>query len=142
MRDAVRSAFDSAGQRCSAARVLFVQEEIADRTIDMLVGAIEALDVGDPFDYATDIGPVIDEEAQDALDGHKIRMQRDGRQLVDLLLPESCRAGTYVTPAAYEIDDLERARARGVRPHPARRALSARHRSTRWSTPSTPPATA
>ena len=47
-------------------------------SIDMLVGAIEALDVGDPFDYATDIGPVIDEDAQDALDGHKIRMQREG----------------------------------------------------------------
>ncbi len=106
VRDAVRSAFNSAGQRCSAARVLFVQEEVADRTIDMLVGAIQALDVGDPFDYATDIGPVIDEEAQDALDGHKIRMQRQGRQLVDLLAPESCRAGSYVTPAAYEIDNL------------------------------------
>jgi RHH-type proline utilization regulon transcriptional repressor/proline dehydrogenase/delta 1-pyrroline-5-carboxylate dehydrogenase len=106
VRDAVRSAFNSAGQRCSAARVLFVQEEVAGRTIDMLVGAIQALDVGDPFDYATDIGPVIDEEAQDALDGHKIRMQRTGRQLVDLLTPESCRAGSYVTPAAYEIDDL------------------------------------
>jgi RHH-type transcriptional regulator, proline utilization regulon repressor / proline dehydrogenase / delta 1-pyrroline-5-carboxylate dehydrogenase len=106
VRDAVRSAFNSAGQRCSAARVLFLQEDTADPTIDMLVGAIEALDVGDPFDYATDIGPVIDEEAQDALDAHKVRMQRDGRQLVDLLLPEGCRAGSYVTPAAFEIDSL------------------------------------
>lgn len=106
VRDAVRSAFNSAGQRCSAARVLFLQEDMADETIDMLVGAIEALDVGDPFDYSTDIGPVIDEEAQDDLEGHKIRMQRDGRQLVDLLLPEGCRAGSYVTPAAYEIDSL------------------------------------
>jgi RHH-type proline utilization regulon transcriptional repressor/proline dehydrogenase/delta 1-pyrroline-5-carboxylate dehydrogenase len=107
VRDAVRSAFNSAGQRCSAARVLFIQEEAADRTVDMLVGAIQALDIGDPFDYATDIGPVIDEEAQDALDGHKIRMQREGRQLVDLMLPESCRAGSYVTPAAFEIDRLD-----------------------------------
>jgi RHH-type proline utilization regulon transcriptional repressor/proline dehydrogenase/delta 1-pyrroline-5-carboxylate dehydrogenase len=107
VRDAVRSAFNSAGQRCSAARVLFIQEEAADRTVDMLVGAIQALDIGDPFDYATDIGPVIDEEAQDALDGHKIRMQREGRELVDLLLPESCRAGSYVTPAAFEIDRLD-----------------------------------
>ncbi len=106
VRDAVRSAFNSAGQRCSAARVLFVQEEAADTTIDMLVGAIQALDIGDPFDYATDVGPVIDEEAQDHLDGHKIRMQREGRQLVDLMLPESCRAGSYVTPAAFEIDSL------------------------------------
>ncbi|MFN3625098.1 MAG: bifunctional proline dehydrogenase/L-glutamate gamma-semialdehyde dehydrogenase PutA [Hyphomicrobium sp.] len=106
VRDAVRSAFNSAGQRCSAARVLFLQQETADETIDMLVGAIEALEVGDPFDYSTDIGPVIDEDAQDDLEGHKIRMQRDGRQLVDLPLPEGCRAGSYVTPAAYEIDKL------------------------------------
>jgi RHH-type proline utilization regulon transcriptional repressor/proline dehydrogenase/delta 1-pyrroline-5-carboxylate dehydrogenase len=106
VRDTVRSAFNSAGQRCSAARVLFVQEEVADRTVDMLVGAIQALDIGDPFDYSTDIGPVIDEQAQDLLDGHKIRMQREGRQLVDLMLPESCRAGSYVTPAAFEIDSL------------------------------------
>jgi len=107
VRDAVRSAFNSAGQRCSAARVLFVQEEVADVTIDMLVGAIQMLDVGDPFDYATDIGPVIDEDAQDFLDGHKIRMQRQGRQLVDLMLPEACHAGSYVTPAAFEIDSLD-----------------------------------
>jgi RHH-type proline utilization regulon transcriptional repressor/proline dehydrogenase/delta 1-pyrroline-5-carboxylate dehydrogenase len=106
VRDCVRSAFDSAGQRCSAARVLFLQEDSADKTIDMLVGAVEALDIGDPFDYTTDIGPVIDEESQDRLEGHKIRMQREARELVDLLLPEHCRAGSYVTPAVYEIDGL------------------------------------
>ncbi len=106
VRDCVRSAFDSAGQRCSAARVLFVQEDGADKTIDMLVGAVEALDIGDPFDYATDVGPVIDEESQDRLEGHKIRMQREAHGLVDLLLPEHCRAGSYVTPAVYEIDGL------------------------------------
>jgi RHH-type transcriptional regulator, proline utilization regulon repressor / proline dehydrogenase / delta 1-pyrroline-5-carboxylate dehydrogenase len=106
VRDCVRSAFDSAGQRCSAARVLFLQDDTAQETIDMLTGAIEVLDIGDPFDYATDIGPVIDEEAQDRLDGHKMRMQREGSELVDLLLPESCREGSYVTPAAYEIDSL------------------------------------
>ncbi len=122
----MRSAFDSAGQRCSAARVLFVQEDSAQKMIDMLVGAVETLDIGDPFDYATDIGPVIDEESQDRLEGHKIRMQREARELVDLTLPEHCRAGTYVTPAVYEIDARDRPRARGVRAHPARRALSAR----------------
>ncbi|MBL8847306.1 MAG: bifunctional proline dehydrogenase/L-glutamate gamma-semialdehyde dehydrogenase PutA [Hyphomicrobium zavarzinii] len=106
VRDAVRSAFDSAGQRCSALRVIFVQEEIATRTLRMLTGAIEALDVGDPFDYATDVGPVIDEAAQDTLEAHKVRMQRDGRELIDLRLPNDCRAGTYVTPACYEIERM------------------------------------
>jgi RHH-type transcriptional regulator, proline utilization regulon repressor / proline dehydrogenase / delta 1-pyrroline-5-carboxylate dehydrogenase len=106
VRDCVRSAFDSAGQRCSAARVLFLQDDGARDTIEMLTGAIEALDMGDPFDYATDIGPVIDEEAQDRLEGHKMRMRRDGRELVDCPMPEHCREGSYVTPAAYEIDSL------------------------------------
>jgi RHH-type proline utilization regulon transcriptional repressor/proline dehydrogenase/delta 1-pyrroline-5-carboxylate dehydrogenase len=106
VRDCVRSAFDSAGQRCSAARVLFLQDDCADDTIDMLIGAMQALDIGDPFDYATDIGPVIDEESQDRLEGHKMRMQREGQELVDLVLPEQCREGSYVTPAAYEIESL------------------------------------
>ncbi len=108
VRDAVRSAFDSAGQRCSAARVLFVQDDAAPRIKAMLAGAVEALDVGDPLDYATDVGPVIDEAAQDALEGHKVRMQREGREIVDLPLPENCRAGTYVTPALYELERLSR----------------------------------
>lgn len=107
VRDAMRSAYDSAGQRCSAARVLFLQDDVADRILQMLVGAIEALDIGDPFDYATDIGPVIDEAAQDALEAHKLRLQQEGRALVDLRLPEHARAGTYVSPAAYEIERIE-----------------------------------
>ena len=103
IRDVVRSAFDSAGQRCSAARVFFVQEDVSHTMIDMLVGAVEALDIGDPLDYATDIGPVIDEEAAERLDSHKLRMQRQATQLVDLALPPECEAGTYVTPAVFEI---------------------------------------
>ena len=106
VRDAVRSAFDSAGQRCSAARVLFVHEDIAAKVVEMLSGAIEELTVGDPLDYATDIGPVIDATAQDVLDAHKVRMQRQGRRLVDVRMPAACRVGTYVTPAAFEIDSL------------------------------------
>ena len=106
VRDLVRAAFDSAGQRCSAARVLFVHADVADKMIAMLTGAIEELDIGDPMDFATDIGPVIDEAAQDALDAHKIRLQATGRQLVDRVLPEECRVGTYVTPAAFEVDRL------------------------------------
>ncbi|MGE3064934.1 MAG: bifunctional proline dehydrogenase/L-glutamate gamma-semialdehyde dehydrogenase PutA [Hyphomicrobiaceae bacterium] len=107
VRDAVRSAFDSAGQRCSAARVLFVQDDVAEPMIRMLVGAVEMLEVGDPLAYATDVGPVIDEDAQDGLDAHKLRMQREGKELIDLALPDACRAGTYVTPAVFEIPRLD-----------------------------------
>ena len=108
MRDAVRSAFDSAGQRCSAARVLFVQADIAERVVEMLVGAVETLRVGDPIEYATDVGPVIDQSAADMLNAHKARMYRDASLLVDLKLPPECRAGTYVTPAVFEIDSMRR----------------------------------
>jgi RHH-type proline utilization regulon transcriptional repressor/proline dehydrogenase/delta 1-pyrroline-5-carboxylate dehydrogenase len=105
VRDLVRSAFDSAGQRCSAARIFFVQEDVAGPMIDMLVGAVEALDIGDPLDAATDIGPVIDEDAMDRLDAHKLRMQKQGAELVDVALPFECEGGTYVTPAVFEIAD-------------------------------------
>jgi RHH-type proline utilization regulon transcriptional repressor/proline dehydrogenase/delta 1-pyrroline-5-carboxylate dehydrogenase len=105
IRDLVRSAFDSAGQRCSAARLFFVQEDVAKSMIDMLVGAVETLDIGDPLDYATDIGPVIDQDAVERLEAHKLRMQRVGTRLADLELPEKCRVGTYVAPAIYEIDN-------------------------------------
>jgi RHH-type proline utilization regulon transcriptional repressor/proline dehydrogenase/delta 1-pyrroline-5-carboxylate dehydrogenase len=103
IRDLVRSAFDSAGQRCSAARLFFVQEEVAKPMIDMLVGAVQELDIGDPLQYATDIGPVIDEDAMDRLDAHKLRMQKQGAELIDVALPFACQAGTYVTPAVFEI---------------------------------------
>jgi len=105
IRDVVRSAFDSAGQRCSAARLFFVQEDVAKPMLDMLVGAVEALDIGDPLDDATDVGPVIDEEARDKLDAHKGKMGIAATELVDLALPPACAAGTYVTPAVYEIDN-------------------------------------
>jgi len=107
IRDVVRSAFDSAGQRCSAARLFFVQDDVAQPMIDMLVGAVHALDMGDPLDYATDIGPVIDEDAMDRLDAHKLRMQKQGAQLVDLMLPFACQTGTYVTPAVFELPNAQ-----------------------------------
>ncbi len=106
VRDVVRSAFDSAGQRCSALRVLFLQEDVADGILKMLVGAMQELAIGDPLDYATDIGPVIDEEAAIALVAHKQRMREQARELIDLPLPEACNHGTYVAPAAYEIESI------------------------------------
>ena len=106
VRDLILSAFDSAGQRCSAARVLFVQEEAAKRTIDMLCGAASELKIGDPLDYATDVGPAIDEEARERLEAHKARMAREAKTLVDLPMPAECKAGTFVTPAIYELASL------------------------------------
>ncbi len=106
VRDVLASAFDSAGQRCSAARVLFVQDDVAGRVIKMLEGAMAELRVGDPLDYATDVGPVIDGEAKAALDAHKARMRSEGRTIIDLPLGPHCSAGTFVSPAAYELSSL------------------------------------
>src|SRR6185436_1581119 len=107
IRDVVRSAFDSAGQRCSAARLLFVQEDVASGMIDMLVGAVQALEVGDPLDFATDVGPVIDADAMEKLDAHKERMREEATELVDLPLSPACGAGTYVSPAVYELANAD-----------------------------------
>ncbi|HEX5932059.1 MAG TPA: bifunctional proline dehydrogenase/L-glutamate gamma-semialdehyde dehydrogenase PutA [Methyloceanibacter sp.] len=104
--DALASAFNSAGQRCSALRVLFLQDDVADGMLDMLVDAARELKIGDPFDYATDVGPVIDAEARDALESHKARMRREARELLDLPLGEEHRHGTYVSPAIYEISSI------------------------------------
>jgi len=104
--DALVSAFDSAGQRCSALRVLFLQDDIADATIEMLVGAARELVIGDPLDYATDIGPVIDADAKSVLEAHKARMRTEARTLLDLPHGERHPQGTFVSPAIYEIPDI------------------------------------
>ncbi len=77
-RDVVASAFQSAGQRCSALRVLFVQDDVADSMLQMIAGAMEALTVGDPSDLTTDVGPVIDVEAKAALDCPSRRIEVQG----------------------------------------------------------------
>ena len=104
--DALISAFDSAGQRCSALRVLFLQEDVADTMIAMLLGAARELTIGDPLDYATDVGPVIDREAKSAVEAHKAEMRAGARELLDLPLSEAHARGTYVSPAIYEIPSL------------------------------------
>ncbi len=104
--EALASAFDSAGQRCSALRVLFLQDDIADQTLDMLLGAARELRVGDPLDYETDVGPVIDEEARVTLEAHKAKMRKEARELLDLPLSAAHAHGTYVAPAVYEIRSI------------------------------------
>ncbi|MBV9529448.1 bifunctional proline dehydrogenase/L-glutamate gamma-semialdehyde dehydrogenase PutA, partial [Sphingomonas sp.] len=105
-RDVISSAFQSAGQRCSACRVLFVQDDVADGMIAMVSGAMEALEIGDPADLAIDVGPVIDEEARRALDEHLGWLDSNARRICRRALPSEAAQGSFVSPAFYEIGSL------------------------------------
>ncbi|HEX5237256.1 MAG TPA: bifunctional proline dehydrogenase/L-glutamate gamma-semialdehyde dehydrogenase PutA [Sphingomicrobium sp.] len=105
-RDVISSAFQSAGQRCSALRVLFVQEDVADGMIKMIAGAMEALNVGDPRELATDVGPVIDKAAKKELDEHIEWLDRNARNICRLEPPREAANGCFVPPALYEIESL------------------------------------
>ncbi|RDD63683.1 bifunctional proline dehydrogenase/L-glutamate gamma-semialdehyde dehydrogenase PutA [Ferruginivarius sediminum] len=106
--DVLYSAFASAGQRCSALRVLFVQDDVADKMINMLAGAMDELKVGDPALLSTDVGPVIDSEARDMLEGHAKAMANQARTIRRLELGPECANGTFVAPGAFEIDSINR----------------------------------
>jgi len=106
VKDAMASAFDSAGQRCSAARVLFVQADIADKVLHMLSGAMDELVVGDPALLSTDVGPVIDEDARAILAAHAERMDREARLIKAVALPEAAAHGCFFAPRAYELSSL------------------------------------
>jgi RHH-type proline utilization regulon transcriptional repressor/proline dehydrogenase/delta 1-pyrroline-5-carboxylate dehydrogenase len=105
--DAIASGFGSAGQRCSALRVMFVQDDVAERTLEMLRGASDELVLGDPMELATDIGPIIDNKARATLAVHAEKMLGIGKTLVDLPLPPACEHGSFFGPKAYEIDTLD-----------------------------------
>ena len=100
VRDIVASAFQSAGQRCSALRVLYVQREVEERILEMLFGAMDALRIGDPWDLATDIGPVIDRDARDRIEAHCAEAEREGRVLKRLAVPAD---GTFVPPTVLRV---------------------------------------
>jgi len=104
--DALSSAFDSAGQRCSALRVLCVQDDIADRVVAMLKGAMRELRLGNSALLATDVGPVIDAEAQAMLAAHVARMRATGADVFQLPLPAACEQGTYFPPTLVALPDL------------------------------------
>ena len=105
--DVIISSFQSAGQRCSALRVLFLQEDIADKVIHMLDGAVKELVIGDPSDLKTDVGPVIDKDAMSNLQLHIDEMEREAKLLTKLEIPEElAEKGTFIPPIAFEIDDL------------------------------------
>ena len=105
--DALRSAFNSAGQRCSALRVLFLQEEIAPRVLRLLEGAMAELVVGDPALLATDVGPVIDEAARAALEAHAARMADRGKLLCRAPLAPGTENGSFFAPHAFEIAGMD-----------------------------------
>ena len=105
--DAVSSAFHSAGQRCSALRVLFLQDDIADRTIEMLTGAMAELTLGDPALLSTDVGPVIDGDAREILEAHAARMDSEAKLLYRGDPPETTAHGNFFAPVAYEIERLD-----------------------------------
>jgi RHH-type transcriptional regulator, proline utilization regulon repressor / proline dehydrogenase / delta 1-pyrroline-5-carboxylate dehydrogenase len=99
--DVATSAFRSAGQRCSALRLLFVQDEVADRIIEMISGTARELAIGDPRDIATHIGPVIDSEAKQRLDAHIARMKMQAALRYAGVAPD----GNYVAPHIFELAD-------------------------------------
>jgi RHH-type proline utilization regulon transcriptional repressor/proline dehydrogenase/delta 1-pyrroline-5-carboxylate dehydrogenase len=107
VNDAILSGFNSAGQRCSALRVLCVQGEIADRVLHLLAGAMDELVVGDPADLATDVGPVIDREALEVLERHAARIVQGARWSHRLPLRSDVERGWFFAPLAVEIDRLD-----------------------------------
>ena len=104
VRDIVASAFQSAGQRCSALRILYVQREVEERILEMLFGAIDELRIGDPWDLATDVGPVIDDEARERIESYCRRAEREGRALKRLAAPDN---GRFVPPTVLRVDGIE-----------------------------------
>jgi RHH-type transcriptional regulator, proline utilization regulon repressor / proline dehydrogenase / delta 1-pyrroline-5-carboxylate dehydrogenase len=104
--DVVQSSFNSAGQRCSALRALYVQEEIADRVAELLAGYMEELTLGDPMLLTTDVGPVIDPPSCEMLQAHAEKITRKARWSHTYKLRPGHEQGTFFAPAAVEIDAL------------------------------------
>ena len=104
VRDILASSFQSAGQRCSALRMLYVQEEARERLLTMLSGAMESLSIGDPWDPATDVAPVIDAEAQSDIAAYIGVQKQAGRLLKSVPAPER---GTFVSPAVVTLGGIE-----------------------------------
>jgi RHH-type proline utilization regulon transcriptional repressor/proline dehydrogenase/delta 1-pyrroline-5-carboxylate dehydrogenase len=106
--DVLASAFDSAGQRCSALRLLCVQEDVAGRVLDMIKQAMREWVMGNPDRMHTDVGPVIDEDARVQIEQHIAKMQADGQPVTRMARDESGGQGHFVMPTLIEIDRIER----------------------------------
>jgi RHH-type proline utilization regulon transcriptional repressor/proline dehydrogenase/delta 1-pyrroline-5-carboxylate dehydrogenase len=104
VRDILASAFQSAGQRCSALRILYVQKDVAPKVLEMLTGALKTLVVGDPWSIETDVGPVIDDEARESISGYCRRLESEGRLIVKLDTPGE---GRFVAPHIFRVSGIE-----------------------------------
>ncbi|MXR69771.1 bifunctional proline dehydrogenase/L-glutamate gamma-semialdehyde dehydrogenase PutA [Shewanella sp. JBTF-M18] len=107
VNDVVSSSFTSAGQRCSALRVLYLQEDIAERVIDVMKGAMDELTIGNPSSVKTDVGPVIDATAKANLNAHIDHIKQVGRLINQRELPADTENGHFVAPTAVEIDSIK-----------------------------------
>ena len=103
-RDIVRAAFQSAGQRCSALRMLYVQKDVELELLEMLTGAMDALKIGDPWEIATDVAPVIDAEAQESISGYIKARASAGDVVKQVPVPES---GLFISPTVIRVDGIE-----------------------------------
>ncbi|MBS0290379.1 MAG: bifunctional proline dehydrogenase/L-glutamate gamma-semialdehyde dehydrogenase PutA [Proteobacteria bacterium] len=106
-QDVIISAFNSAGQRCSALRVLFIQEDVADKFLSMIQGAMAELKVGHPAQLSTDVGPLIDKAAKSQLDKHVCQMKIQAKLLYEVPLPLDCQEGAFFGPCLFEIASLD-----------------------------------
>jgi RHH-type proline utilization regulon transcriptional repressor/proline dehydrogenase/delta 1-pyrroline-5-carboxylate dehydrogenase len=106
--DVLQSAFNSAGQRCSALRVLFLQQDIAPRALQLLQGALAELRVGDPGRLCNDVGPVIDTAAREKLERHVQTLQQHARCIARAPLSAQCAHGNFFAPQAWALDDIAR----------------------------------
>ncbi|MBE1206683.1 bifunctional proline dehydrogenase/L-glutamate gamma-semialdehyde dehydrogenase PutA [Aminobacter carboxidus] len=104
IRDVVASSFQSAGQRCSALRVLYVQTDVEKKMVEMLKGAMDALTIGDPWQLSTDVGPVIDEEAQSSIRDYCAKMEAKGKLIAKLDAPVD---GRFVAPHVFKVKGIE-----------------------------------
>lgn len=104
VRDVLASSFQSAGQRCSALRMLYVQKDIADSLLEMLYGAMDELGIGDPWLLSTDVGPVIDENARKKIVDHCDKFERNGKLLKKMPIPQK---GLFVSPAVLSVNGIE-----------------------------------
>lgn len=105
-QDVVHSAFSAAGQRCSALRILYVQEDIAPRVLDLVKGMMEEFAVGDPQLLSTDMGPVIDSTAGEKLENYIDHMKASNKPCFQVDLPAYCEGGTFVKPTVIEVDSI------------------------------------